>query len=1101
MKKINNVAIFLLSISCILSGCEQDKKLFTALTSATTNITFANNITETEELNINAYLYAHNGGGVAIGDINKDGLPDIYFTANQLPNKLYLNKGNMTFEDITEAAGVAGPYGSNSWTTGVVMADVNGDGWLDLYISQVSGYHTFEGHNQLFINNGESAKGLAFTERSKEFHLDLQGYAQQAAFFDYDMDGDLDLYQLNHAVHNPDVYIKAALRSKRDSLAGDRLLRNDNGIFNDISEQAGIYGGAMGYGLAVGIGDIDNNGCPDIYVSNDFHENDYVYYNNCDGTFREDVKGTLGHTSTFSMGNDIADFNNDGWLDIITLDMKPEDEIIRKKSAGPDPYDIYNYKLSFGYFYQYPRNMLHINRGNLFANNVQFSEIGQLAGIDATDWSWAALMADFDNDGWKDIFITNGILRRPIDLDYINFTYATEVHEKSSQLALAHTMPDGAVHNYAYRNTKGFQFENVSEPWGFEQKGYSMGAAYADLDNDGDLDLVVNNLNAKASIYRNNTASFIKNNFLKIRLEGEGQNRYGTGSRVTVITKTDTMIQELQPVRGWLSSVDYVLNFGLGKAENAEKLIVSWPDSKEQTLENVPANQTAIVQQKDAQKKADKPIPSHKLFEDITNQSGIAFQHQENHFIDFNREQLLPHLLSGEGPKMAVGDVNGDGMEDFYIGGASGQPGDLYLQTYQDTIFFVKSPIHAFTLDKDKEDVDALFFDAENDGDLDLYVVTGGGQFNESNNNEDRLYLNDGKGNFSKARQNIPQMQTNGSCVVAADFNKDGYLDLFVGTRSVVGAYGLSPNSYLLWNDGRGNFMKDTTQYTTPLSALGMVTNAVWLPATQTLAVVGEWMPITFLHFTNDNIEKKELPNTAGWWNTLFADDLDADGDTDLLAGNMGLNSDLKASPTEPVGLYVQDFDNNLTVDPMLTYYRQHQEWLYPGLDALKKQIPPIRVKYNDYASFASHTFAEVFPEAEMKTAITKKVQTFQSVYLLNQGNGDYTIHNFPIEMQFSPVHAFLTNDFNKDGFKDILAVGNFYGNTPGIGRYDASYGSYLAGNGEGSFRWVEPSISGFAIYGEARDIKTIRTKEESWIVISRNNSIPRILKTRDILQ
>lgn len=1080
-------------IACLFSSCQSEPPLFTSLPSETTGVTFINQLEETEEININEYLYAHNGGGVAVGDINRDGLVDLYFTSNQLPNKLYLNRGDFVFEDITEQAGVAGLSGSDHWTTGVVIADINADGWLDIYVSQVSQYKSFQGHNQLFINNGATPDGeLTFTESTAKYNLDITGYAQQATFFDYDGDGDLDMYQLRHAVHNPDVYIKAALRTKRDSLAGDQLFRNDDGVFHDVTEEAGIYGAALGYGLAVGIGDLDDNGCPDIYVSNDFHENDYVYYNNCDGTFREGIKGTLGHSSTFSMGSDIADFNNDGLLDIITLDMKPEDEIIRKKSAGPDPYDIYTYKLGFGYYYQYPRNMLHLNRGNLFENNVQFSEIGQLAGIDATDWSWSALMADLDNDGWKDIFITNGILRRPIDLDYINFTYDEKISNSQSALEKAHSMPEGAVANYAYQNSSNLKFKDVSADWGLDEVGYSMGAAYADLDNDGDLDLVVNHLNAPASVYRNNTEKVKQHHYIKIKLNGDQQNPFGVGARVVVEANGQKQMQELHPVRGWQSSVDYALNFGLGEIESIDRITVTWPDGSEQEMVNIKADQSLTIEKKATIAKKTK-LASSKVFRDITAESGVSFQHQENHYVDFNSERLIPHKLSTEGPRLAVADVNGDGLEDFYVGGASGQSGDLYVQTQRDSVLFVKGNQPVFDEDREKEDVDALFFDFEGDGDTDLYVVSGGGQFNESINNEDRLYLNDGQGNFTKSQQILPNL--NGSCVVAADFNQDGHQDVFIGSRSVAGAYGLSPDSELLWNDGQGHLLKDTSAYGSTLKQLGMVTDAVWLEDSRELVVVGEWMPITFMSFGENSVEKREIPNTSGWWNTIALADLNADGKQDLLCGNMGLNAELKASEEEPLGLYVKDFDNNLMVDPILTYHRQGKEWVYAGLDAMKKQMPPIRIRYNDYASFASHTFDQVFPEAFIRNSVIKKAQMLQSVYLLNEGSRKYSIHDLPLAAQFSPIYAFQTGDFDQDGLLDILAVGNFDGNVPSLGRYDASYGNFLKGKGKGEFEAVEARHSGFAVYGEARDMQQINRGDQKILIISRNNAEARFIE------
>lgn len=1079
----------------VLTSCDPEK-LFTEVSIEHSHVDFINQLTETEEININQYLYAHNGGGVSIGDINNDGLPDIYFTANQLPNKLYLNKGDFIFEDITEKANVAGLSGPTSWTTGVVMVDINHDGWLDIYVSQVANYRSFTGKNQLYINNGD----LTFTEKANQYGLDFETHSQQAAFFDYDLDGDLDMYHLNHGVHNPDVYGKADIRFQRDFLAGDRLMRNDNGSFHDVSEEAGIYGGAIGYGLAVGVGDLDNNGCPDIFVSNDFHENDYVYYNNCDGTFREDIKGTLGHTSTFSMGSDIADFNNDGLLDIITLDMKPDDEIIRKKSAGTDPYEIYNYKLSYGYFYQYPRNMLQLNRGNLFANNVQFSEIGQLAGLDATDWSWSALMTDLDNDGWKDVFITNGILRRPIDLDYIHYTYDDEnVAKNKSSLELAYKMPDGAVHNYAFKNSGKLVFEDVSSLWGFDEIGYSMGTAYGDLDNDGDQDLVINNLNAPASIYKNNIESLNENSFVKVILKGEGENTFAVGASVVIETELTKMTQVVSPTRGWLSSVDYTLTFGLGNAEAIKKLEVTWPDGRVITMENPGMNQTHVLLQKNAvAKDFSKSLAMRNPFvRNITESSGISFVHLENSSNDFSIEPLMPHQLSSEGPPIAVGDINQDGYDDFYIGGASGQAGELYYQTVGDSVSFRKYHTNLFEADRNQEDTGATFFDADGDDDLDLFVVSGGYQNMFGSLNENRLYINDGNGSFERSSQKFPKATTMSSCVVAADFNNDGRNDLFVGTRAIQGKYGVSPDSYLFWNEGNEQFRLDTTQ-NSPLHALGMVTSAVWLSESKELAIVGEWMPITFLKFHNRKMEKRELNGTSGWWNTIHADDLDGDGDLDLLAGNLGLNSNLRATSKEPVKLYVRDFDDNATTESLLTYYRQGEEWIFPGLDEIKKQMPSIRYRYNDYTSFANSRFAEVFSKEVIGSAITKQVTMLASVVMINHGNSEYEIKPLPVEAQFSPIYAFVTSDINADGIPDILAAGNFYGSTPEIGRFDASYGNCFFSSSDMNFTPIEPGSSGFSIYGEVRCMKALKSARSDKILVSRNNASPRLFTISD---
>ncbi len=1073
----------------LLPGCkEQEKHLFSLVEHTKTNIDFANKVEETEDLNIVEYLYAHNGGGVAIGDINNDGLADIYLTANQLSNKLYLNQGNFVFKDITEYSGVKGIEGHNSWTNGATMADVNGDGLLDIYVSVIGRYKQLQGHNQLYINNGN----LTFTEASEEYNLDIVAFSQQAYFFDYDLDGDLDMYQLKLATLKPEVYVKESSRTKRDNLTGDALFRNENNKFIDVSTEAGIYGGSAGFGLAAGISDIDDNGYPDIYVSNDFHENDFLYYNNGNGTFTENGNNSLGHTSRFSMGNSISDINNDGLPDIISLDMKPYDEEIRKKSAGEASFNIYDYRLSYGYHYQYTRNMLHLNRGKLFGDEVVFSEIGQQAGIDATDWSWSPLVGDFDNDGWKDLFITNGILQRPNDLDYINFAY-NEHAKRLTNRELVNKMPDGAVPNIAYKNDGKLGFKNVSEEWGIDFVGYSMGAAYGDLDNDGDLDLVINNLNSAANIYRNNSREFEKGNFLRIVLNGPPKNPFGVGAKIVVKTQDLEQTQEAYPTRGWLSSVDPIVHFGLGLKDSSVSVRVVWPGGVSQDLNHVPANSTLELDREDARVFKEDRVESHKLFQEVVT-SGIEFVHKENDYNDFKSERLLPHKLSSQGPKLAVGDVNGDGLTDFYICGARGQSGELYLQTGNDRQKFRKKDEKEFLSDREYEDADATFFDADNDGDLDLYVVSGGSQNQENFLLTDRFYLNNGLGDFIRSEDST-NVSTNGSVVVARDFDEDGHADLFIGARSVIGSYGLSPKSNVLWNMGNGKFCMDDSQG--KLLELGMITDALSFGDSNTLFIVGEWMPITKLNFSGRTIQVESFESTSGWWNTIHADDMDGDGDLDLLVGNYGTNSILKPTASRPLGLYVKDFDGNSSTDPLITYWQDDKERVFVGLDELKSQLVSIRKGSNSYGDYAKKTFGEIITEPMRVNMIHKKVETFETMYLENTGTGNFNITPLPTEVQWSAVSGFATADFDGDTFKDILTLGNFYESQPYIGRADASFGNFLRGDGSASFVPVEPRNSGWNIRGEVRDLKLIEDEKgatDPIILVSRNNDTPLLI-------
>ncbi|HEY5919197.1 MAG TPA: VCBS repeat-containing protein, partial [Chryseolinea sp.] len=831
-----------------LIACQDNQKnspLFSKVSSSQSGIHFENTLVDSDDFNIIEYLYFYNGGGVALGDINNDGLTDIYFSANQQSNKLYLNKGDFRFEDITSSSGVEG---AGNWKTGIAMADVNGDGFLDLFVCGVGKYKKFNGRNQLFINNGD----LTFTDRTDEYGLDFQGFSTQSSFFDYDNDGDLDMYLVNHSVHTRRSYGYATLRHEHDSLAGDKLYENEliptgKGHFKDVTLQAGILNSQIGYGLGVGISDLNGDGYLDIYVSNDFNENDYLYLNQKDGTFKQELEKSIPHSSRFSMGNDIADFNNDGMSDILTLDMLPKNEEIIKTTAGEDAYEIYEFKLHYGYHYQVSRNALQLNRGCDNNDNLMFSDIATMAGVEATDWSWAPLLADFDNDGNKDLFVANGIVGRPNDLDYINFISRDSAQHYFSDQKLVEQMPSGKVPNVFFRNNADLTFQDVSKTWIGNEPSLSNGAAYADLDNDGDLDLVVNNINDKAFVYRNDLPSDASN-FLRIKLEGEGANRFGVGAKVKVFTGKKILLFEQIPSRGWLSSMDYTMHIGLGNA-SVDSIIIQWPDRKTQVLKSVKSKQTIVAKQSAATPRNSVAICHGEGRTLLLEQTNFHYKHKENSYTAFNVERLIPHMLSTEGPKISIGDVNGDNLEDFFVGGSAGQAGAIFLQGKNEN--FRRSSQRYIDEDSLSEDVDAAFVDVDGNKTLDLIVVSGGQEYRTNEKNlYPRLYLNDGHGSFVRPSKNLPPIAINASCVKPADIDGDGDVDLFIGARVVPGQYGVDPQSRLLINNGLGEFKDETSRLRSKNNGeLGMVTDAIWIDIDHNdrvdLMVVGEWMPIT----------------------------------------------------------------------------------------------------------------------------------------------------------------------------------------------------------------------------------------------------------------
>jgi len=1085
-----SIVVFLacqILISCKKGETGRDSVL-TLLPASVTKIDFENRLTETEEMNIIEYLYFNNGAGVAAGDINNDGLTDLYFSANQLSNRLYLNRGNLQFEDITGESGTAG---KGSWKTEVAMADVNGDGFLDIYVCQVGDYKSLKGRNQLFINNGD----LSFSEQAEEYGLDFRGFSTQAAFFDYDADGDLDMYLLTHSVHSSRSYGRVDLRFEEDEQAGDKLFRNDevNGrrYFRDVTDETGIFSSQIGYGLGVSISDINNDGFPDIYVSNDFHEDDYLYINNGNGTFTEMLSECIAHTSRSSMGNDIADFNNDGLTDILVLDMLPDVEEIRKRSGGEDDYELFNIKLQYGYHHQFVRNTLQLNLGQCV-----FSEIGQLAGIYSTDWSWSPLFCDLDNDGWKDIFISSGIYRRGNDLDYIDFLtggnrfFPVKENNRASDKDLYEKMPLYPNVNYIFRNNGDMTFEKLEGEWN-KVRSYSNGSAYADLDNDGDLELIVNRINEKAVVYKNE-ASKAGNHYLALVLKGTAQNTHAVGSKITVYTDSIKQIAEQFTTRGFMSSSSEILHFGLGKSDWIDSVIIRWPDNSLKKLGRIRADTILTIRQEGtSQTEQESLLPPRLFIKDSI--PGFEFIHNEDKRVDFLREPLIPHSLSAEGPSLAVGDINGDQLDDVFVGGAKGQKSSLLIQAANG--HFRRSSVQAFERLNISDNVDALFFDADGDKDADLYLVKGGNEYPAGHPFLfDQLLLNDGKGNFISKKGFY--LSHNGSCVRAADFDQDGDPDLFVGTRSVPGYYGLPPEQFLLRNEGKGDYSDVTTSIAKELRNIGMVTDACWLDYDADndpdLLVVGEWMRISL--FRNDEGKFTDVTSevgfegTAGWWSSVECTDIDHDGAPDIIAGNLGLNSMLKASPQEPVTLYLNDFDNSGSLDPIICTSINNIYYPFASLDELNVQIKGMKNRFPVYADFAGKSVEEVFGAEALQQSLVLKAEQLESCIFINNGKGVFSKKELPKEAQFSPIRDILTGDFNNDGVTDLLLAGNNYQARPSLGRYDASYGWFLAGNGPGSFRALMPSESGFIVKGDARKVFPVRINNRNYVITAVNN-------------
>ena len=1079
--------------------------LFTLLPSSYTGVHFDNRLTDTRDLNVFTYRNYYNGGGVAIGDLSGDGMPEIVLTSNQDGPKLYLNLGHLQFRDVTKEAGIAE---RDRWTTGVTLADVTGDGKLDIYVCHAGPKPGALRANTLYINHGMTDGIPRFKEMAAQYGLADTGYSTQAAFFDYDGDGDLDMLLIRNSPRPVSSIAVKNERSQRDPLGGHELYRNDGGHFVNVSEQAGIYGPTIGFGLGIAVGDVNRDGRPDVYVANDFFERDYLYLNNGNGTFREVLENAMPASSYFSMGVDIADVDNDGWPDIYTSDMLPEDDYRLKTTQAFEPWTLYDSKAREGFDHQLMRNMLQRNNGN-----GAFSDLAWQAGVARTDWSWAALIADFDLDGNKDIFVANGMAKDVTSQDYIAFlsndqTLLAATHggkERVDFTSLINAMTSTKLPDYAFRNNGDLTFTKVSASWGLDRPSFSNGAAYGDLDGDGAPDLVVNNVNDEAFVYRNNArALYPANHHLRVQLVGDSANRFGVGARVTLYAPGREFMQELEPTRGFQSSVDYTLTFGVGRIDTLDSVTVVWPDGRKSSLPRVGTNRLLAIRESEGHfQPPNRPTAQPPVFRDVTAQVGLDFTHHENDFVDFNREPLIPKMVSREGPCVAVGDVNGDGLDDFFIGGAKGQPSALYLQRPNGT--FGATNQQLFAADAISEDLGAAFFDANGDGNLDLYVVTGGNEFSDlAPGLEDRLYLGDGHGRFRKTTGMLPPLFGSGSRVaVSKDY-------VFVGGRVVPGRYGIAPQSTLLKNDGRGHFTDVTSQVAPELVRIGMVTDALWVDVDHDgrldLVVVGEWMPVTVFRNTGTRLAQvpvRGFEHTAGWWNRIITADFNGDGRPDFVVGNLGLNSRLHASTTEPARMYVKDFDGSGFPEQVVTLYErstvgaQHAAPLPLALrDELTNALPNLNPRYPKYADYAGQTVEQIF-DSGLNGALVKQAETFATTLALSNRDGSYTLVPLPHEAQIAPVYGVLAGDVDHDGNLDLLLAGNFSSVQPEIGSMMASYGLMLHGNGHGGFTARKEAQSGFVVPGETRDIQRLRTRRGDLYIVARNNDRPLFFRPR----
>ncbi|MEF8866779.1 MAG: VCBS repeat-containing protein [Salinibacter sp.] len=1045
---------------------------------------FVNEVVGSSEANLLTYENFFNGGGVAVGDLNGDGLTDIYFTANQDANALYLNEGELQFREVT---GTAGVRDSTGWKTGVTMADVNGDGLLDIYVSHAGPSPVERRRNKLYLNQGPDGNGVPqFEERAKEYGIDDPGYTTHATFFDYDRDGDLDVYVLNNQSPGPDTQRR---------FGGDRLYRHDTSAtgperFVNVSGQAGLTKNPIGHGLSATVSDINRDGWLDLYVANDFEGEDRLYVNQGDGTFTDAIHSWVDHMSTSSMGADIADYNNDGRPDIFVLDMLAKGNR-RQKLLAISPTPLYRDSP------QYTRNMLQLNNGN-----GTFSEIGQLAGVSNTDWSWAALFADFNLNGLKDLYVTNGVPRDQTNLDF-QYGRRAEVRGEQSRTPsdlyeLAQKIPSTPIPNYVFRNEGNLTFEDVSTDWGLAKKGFSNGAAYADFDRDGDLDLIVSNVSERAWVYRNNAAERTDRHSLRVELEGTDKNRFGIGAKVTLKTpEGETHYQEMMPVRGFQSSVEPVLTFGLGKTEEVD-LTVRWPDQTRQSISDVRVDQTVTLYQEEATPLGPASDTAQKtpLFAVSSDQKGLSFSHRENAFEDYHHEPLLPHKLSRLGPALTRGDINGDGRKDVFVGGARGQSGLLFLQRPDGT--FRETSGEAFAADRSFEDVDATFFDADGDGDLDLYVVSGGSSEVRAEAYQDRLYLNDGTGAFKVASSDVlPTIESSGGTVAVHDYDGDGNPDLFVGGRVRPNDYPLPPRSYLLENTG-GRFKDVTDQAAEVLLRPGMVTDARWHDltgnGTHELILAGEWMGFRVFQPDHENAFAEitgdlDLERSSGWWYAFQIADFDGDGDDDIVAGNRGENAQFHARPDAPASVYAGDFDQDGGIEPIMSHYLNGTEYPLPRRDLLMGELPFLRARFQSYEAYAEATMEQVLTQKQWERARRFKAHTFTTSLFEQQKDGTFTRHDLPVEAQFSPTRDLVLHDVNSDGRPDLLMAGNDFTVRDPWGPSDAGEGVLLL-NREGlSFEALRARESGFFASGDVRSLLLVPMPDAPVVIVGNNDA------------